>query len=135
MKIENAKKAVEIAKKLVLDWDKEHVIALILDNAYNLKKAEIISIGTVNASLIHPREVYRPAVKYNAVGLMLLHNHPTNNIKPSQEDLLITKKLIRVGKILGIVLLDHIVFCQKSKFYSMKQHQDSNLLKFQTTAD
>lgn len=118
--IKSSKAAVEIAKKLVTDWDKEHCIGLYLDSENKLKKATLISIGTLNVNFIHAREVYRPAVRHSAAGVVLLHNHPTGNVIPSKEDIKVTKRMKKAGEILDITLLDHIVFCRGELLYSMK---------------
>lgn len=88
---------------------KEHFIVFFLDARNQEIKRELISIGTINANLVHPREVFEPAVKYLAVQIIIAHNHPSGNLEPSQEDIAITKRLIEAGKILGIEVIDHII--------------------------
>jgi len=119
-KIRSANKAVEVAKSLVADFDKEYVIGLYLNAENTVKKAEVIGIGTLTATLIHPREVYKPAIRHSAAGLVLLHNHPTGGVKPSDADIKVTKQMKKAGEILGIPLLDHIIFCRTLDYYSLK---------------
>lgn len=88
---------------------KEHLRGLYLDTHYKMVHDETISIGTINSNVIHPREVFKPAVEYGAVAVILAHNHPSGVIKPSSADIEITKQLVAVGKILGVHLIDHVI--------------------------
>lgn len=89
--------------------DKEHVILVMLNNQMGLVKEELISVGTVNNSLVSPREVFKVACKNGAVFIILIHNHPSGNPKPSKNDLFVTKQLEEIGEILDIKLIDHII--------------------------
>lgn len=88
---------------------KEHVCALYLDARQCLLHEETISIGTLTASLIHPREVFRPAVACGAAGVILVHNHPSGDPTPSADDRAVTRRLRQAGEIVGIELVDHLV--------------------------
>lgn len=88
---------------------REHLRGLYLNAHYKLIHDETISIGTVDASLIHPREVFKPAVEYGAVGVILVHNHPSGIVNPSPSDRAITDQLIKTGEMLGIDLIDHVI--------------------------
>ena len=88
---------------------REHFIALILDSQNRVLKKQDVSIGTTNASLVHPREVFREAIKLNGTGIICLHNHPSGTLDPSTEDLTTTKRLKEAGELLGIKLYDHII--------------------------
>lgn len=99
---------------------KEHFAAFYLDTQSRLIERQIISIGTLNASLVHPREVYEPAVALHAASVIVAHNHPSEDINPSSEDLAITKRLAEAGKILGIEMIDHIIVTTSS-FLSFKE--------------
>ncbi len=88
---------------------KEHLRGIYVNTHYRMIHDEVISIGTINANLIHPREVFKPAIEYGAAGIILVHNHPSGIIKPSQADVEVTEQLISVGKIIGINLIDHII--------------------------
>ncbi len=88
---------------------KEHLRGLYLNNHYRVIHDEIISIGSLSSHLVHPREVFRPALEYAASALVLVHNHPSGSLTPSAEDIAVTKQLSEAGETLGIELLDHIV--------------------------
>lgn len=93
-----------------VDRDKEHFIAILLNTRSKIKNIEIISIGIVNACLIHPREVFKRAILEASSQIIIAHNHPSGDCEPSKEDIEITERLKDAGKIIGIELLDHIVF-------------------------
>ena len=84
---------------------KEHLRGLYLNSHNRVIRDEVISIGTVNSNMVHPREVFRPAIECNAAAVVLAHNHPSGEAEPSAEDIVITEQLIKAGKILGIALL------------------------------
>jgi len=98
---------------------KENFVALYLDARNKLIHQETISIGSLNASIVHPREVFEPAIQYLAAQIILAHNHPSGDPEPSTEDLAITKRLVESGKILGIEITDHIILA-KNGFISFK---------------
>jgi len=106
--------------KDIRDNKKEHFVIFYLDARNQEIKREIISIGTLNANLVHPREVFEPAIKNNAAQIIVAHNHPSGDTEPSEDDLIITKKLVEAGKILGIEVLDHIIVT-KNTFISLKE--------------
>ncbi|MBF8984319.1 DNA repair protein RadC [Lutibacter sp. B2] len=90
-------------------YQKEHFKIALLNTKNEIIGNEVISIGTLNSSLVHPREVFKFAIKKSASSIILLHNHPSGNPNPSTEDIKITKRLIEAGKIIGIEILDHII--------------------------
>jgi DNA repair protein RadC len=98
----------------------EEFLVAVLDTKNRLVKYEFISKGTLNASIVHPRDVFRIAILHSAASVILLHNHPSGDPAPSQEDIDITKRLVESGKLLGIAVLDHIVI-GGAKFISMKE--------------
>lgn len=98
---------------------KEHLRGLYLNSHNRIIRDEVISIGTINANMIHPREVFRPAIESNAAALILAHNHPSGEAVPSEADIEITTQLIEAGKIMGIALLDHVIIT-KDSFASVK---------------
>jgi len=99
---------------------KENFIVLYLNARNQLIHKEIISIGTLNASLVHPREVFEPALRNLASQTIIAHNHPSGDITPSDEDLKITKRLREAGELLGIEVLDHIIIAENN-FSSLKE--------------
>lgn len=88
---------------------KEHFAVFYLDTQNRLIERQIISIGILNSSLVHPREVFEPAIKLSAASVILAHNHPSGSEKPSAEDIAITKRLVDSGRLLGIEVADHVV--------------------------
>ena len=101
---------------------KEHFVIFYLDTRNQEIKREVISIGTLNANLVHPREVFEPAVRNLTAQVILAHNHPSGDSTPSEDDLEITKKLVEAGKILGIKVVDHIIVTNNS-FLSFKEKE------------
>jgi len=95
-----------------------------LDSKNKIIKDEIISIGTLNASLIHPREVFKSAIKESANAIILIHNHPSGDPEPSFEDEQVTEKLFSAGELLCIKVLDHVII-GKDEYYSFKENKDS----------
>lgn len=99
---------------------KEYFVIFYLDTRNQEIKREIISIGSLNANLVHPREVFEPAVRHLTSQIILAHNHPSGDTTPSKDDLEITNRLVKAGKILGIEVIDHIIVT-KNKFLSFKE--------------
>lgn len=95
--------------KDIRELKKEHFIVFYLDSRNQEIEREIISVGSLNASLVHPREVFEPAVRIHAAQVILAHNHPSGNPEPSRDDLEINRRLVEAGKILGIEVIDHII--------------------------
>lgn len=106
-----------------VDREKEHFIAIHLNTRSKVKQVEVVSIGIVNSAIVHPREVFRRAIIEASSQLIIAHNHPSGDCSPSDEDITITKRLKTSGEIIGINLLDHIVFSTGS-YYSLSQHGD-----------
>ena len=101
---------------------REHFIACYLDSQNRLIERQIISIGTLNASLVHPREVFEPALARHAASIIVAHNHPSGNLNPSEEDREVTRRLKSAGNILGIVLADHVLLTERD-CVSFRQRQ------------
>lgn len=99
---------------------KEKVIGLYLDTKNKIIKKEVLGIGILDSSLIHPRELFKEAVKESAKSVILIHNHPSGDCNPSDEDINLTKNLIEAGNLMGINFLDHVVI-GKNCFYSFKE--------------
>lgn len=111
------KKVYQLIKSKLKDYHKEHFYIIPI-NSRNYSIAEI-SVGSLNASIVHPREVFAEAIKNKAASVIFAHNHPTENLEPSDEDLEITKRLVDSGKILGVEVIDHIIVT-KNNFFSFK---------------
>ncbi len=106
--------------KDIRESKKEHFIVFLLDSHNQQIHREIVSVGTINASLVHPREVFEPAVKFLAAQIILAHNHPTGNLEQSEDDLKVNKRLVEAGKIMGIEVIDHVIV-SKGGFMSFKE--------------
>lgn len=113
-KVQTSKDLANIYLPKFRDTKKEHFLAIFLDTQKNIIKDKIITIGILNSSLIHPREVFQPAIKNLAHSVIVIHNHPSGNPNPSPEDLKITTFLQKTGEIVGIPLLDHLILGHSS---------------------
>ena len=92
---------------------REHFLVLLLNARHEAIGKETVSIGSLNASIVHPREVFKPAVLASAASVVLVHNHPSGDPEPSEEDLTITKRLVEAGELLGIGVLDHVIIAAR----------------------
>ena len=104
--------------------DTEAFVVLTMDSKNNLRSADVITMGLIDASLVHPREVFRLAVIKNAASIVLMHNHPSGDPTPSVDDIRITKQLVEAGQVLDIKVLDHVILGSGndgSKFISLKE--------------
>jgi DNA repair protein RadC len=99
-------KRLKVAKR-------EHFVVLLLNARHEVDAIETVSVGSLNASIVHPREVFRPAVVEGAASILLCHNHPSGDPEPSEEDLSITRRLVEVGELLGIGVLDHVIVARR----------------------
>ena len=97
--------------------EKEHFLLVTMDGASKVIEKRVIHIGTLNQSLVHPREVFRPAILDNAAGVIISHNHPSGTLEASRADIQITQRLKEVAKLVGIELLDHVIL-SKEGYYS-----------------
>ncbi len=100
--------------------EKEHFLLVTLDGSSNVIEERVIHVGTLNQSLVHPREVFRPAIMDNAAGLIIAHNHPSGTLEASRADIQITNRLKEVAKLVGIELLDHVIISAKG-YYSFSE--------------
>ncbi|MBQ6446975.1 MAG: DNA repair protein RadC [Bacillus sp. (in: Bacteria)] len=98
----------------------EHFICLYLNTKNQVMHKQVVFIGSLNASIVHPREVFKEAFRRSAASIICLHNHPSGDPSPSREDIEVTKRLVECGKIIGIDLLDHIIMGE-NKFISLKE--------------
>ena len=103
------------------DKKKEYFIVLHLNTQNEIVKREIVSIGSLNASLVHAREVYRSAITTGCASILVCHNHPSGSLEPSTEDLSVTRRLVEAGKILGLEVTDHVIISQNG-YYSFREH-------------
>ena len=94
------------------DLKQEHFIVVCLDSKNKVIRSEVVFVGTLNSILVHPREVFKVAIKESANSIILVHNHPTGDCSPSKEDVEITKKIKEIGELVGIMVQDHIIICK-----------------------
>lgn len=100
--------------------DKEYFITICLDRKMKVNASSIISIGGLHNSIVHPREVYKPALLTSSASIILVHNHPSGDPSPSQEDIEVTQRLTEAGHILGVEVLDHVVI-GAGRYFSFKE--------------
>jgi DNA repair protein RadC len=110
---------IKTARALLKGKKKEHFVVICLDTRNHLIKTNLVSIGSLDCSIVHPREVYKEAISSSAASVIFIHNHPSGDPTPSDDDIKITKRLIEAGEIVGIEVLDHIVVCD-NEHISMK---------------
>lgn len=99
---------------------REHFMALLLSTKNHIIATPVISVGSLNASIVHPRELFREAIRYSAASVILIHNHPSGDPAPSQEDIALTKKLAEAGQLLDIAVLDHVIIGD-NRYVSLKE--------------
>lgn len=107
--LNSSEKVANIANEILKNQPKEQFWIFLLDTKNRIIGMTMISQGILNSSLVHPREVYQPAILANASTIIAVHNHPSGDTTPSREDLGVTSRLIKAGEIIGIRLLDHVI--------------------------
>lgn len=117
IKIVDSTSVFEYYKNVLMDIKQEHFYCVYLNTKNEIIKDKLLFVGTINESLVHPREIFKEAYLLSASSIICIHNHPTGNTSPSKNDILITEQLKEVGLILGIKLLDHIII-GKDGYYS-----------------
>lgn len=110
----------ELVRSRINQFSKEHFFVVSLDTRNNLIGIDEISVGTLTASLVHPRETFESAIKRHAAKIIISHNHPSGETEPSDDDIKITRRLAEAGKIMGIEVLDHIIVT-KTSYLSFKE--------------
>ena len=120
--IRSAKDVFNYISPKVNNLDRECFTVLHLDTKNRVLKEEIVSIGTLNSAIIHPRELFKSAIKESANSIILAHNHPSGDPAPSKEDKEITAQIMKAGKLLGIEILDHVII-GKGEFYSFRDEK------------
>jgi DNA repair protein RadC len=118
-KIRCPEDAVKAVKNKLKGKKKEHFLVLSLDTRSHPIDTRIVSIGSLDSSIVHPREVFKEAISSCAASVIFIHNHPSGDPEPSEDDIKLTKRLIEAGEILGIEVLDHIIVCD-GEYLSMK---------------
>ncbi|MGH3105985.1 MAG: RadC family protein [Rubrobacteraceae bacterium] len=104
----------------IANLDRENFVAVLLNTKNEVIGSPTISVGTLSASLVHPREVFKPAIRASAASVVLAHNHPSGRVEPSREDREVTARLVGAAEIIGIEVLDHVIL--GDGYFSMKEH-------------
>ena len=113
--------AASLAHQLIADSDREHFLALYLNIRHVVTHVHIVSRGTASNAPVHPREVFKGAILANASALIVAHNHPSGELRPSQDDEVVARRLKEAGELLGIELLDSIIVGPTSHYYSLSE--------------
>ncbi|WP_432199341.1 RadC family protein [Anoxybacillus gonensis] len=119
-RITSPEDAFNLVKRFLVDVDREYFLVVCLDTKNQPTAINICHVGSLNASIVHPREVLKPAILSNSASIIVAHNHPSSDPTPSREDIEVTKRLIEAGRIIGIDLLDHIIV-GTDRFISLKE--------------
>lgn len=117
-KIKQASDLFNKIKKIDIDYNKENLVLFCLNTANQVIHSEIIFIGGLNSCIVDPKTIFRTALKYNSNSIMIAHNHPSGNLKPSSDDIRIFDMLKKAGELIGLKCLDSLIF-NKKEFYSM----------------
>jgi len=123
IKLNNTEVVYKFYKDKIGDKKQEYFYCVYLDNQKKVLDDKLLFIGTINYSVVHPREIFKEAYLLGASAIICIHNHPGGNVLPSKQDIEITNNLVEVGKLLGIKVLDHIIIC-KEKYYSFLENHD-----------
>ena len=118
-RIRSSANAYSVLQEFLSDTDREHFVILMLDQKNQVIGINTVSIGSLTASVVHPREVYKPLILSNAAAVILGHNHPSGAPQPSHEDRAITQRLKEAGALLGISVLDHLVIGAEGRYFSL----------------
>ena len=118
--IKTPDEVVSLTKSYLKDKKKEHFLVLLLDTRSQLIKSAEISVGSLDSSIVHPREVFKEALAASAASVIFVHNHPSGDPTPSADDIKLTKRLAQAGEVMGVEVLDHVIIGNK-KFLSLKR--------------
>ena len=110
-----------LVEMFLADSDREKIVAVCLDTKHQPTAISTVSIGTLNSSMVHPREVFKTAILSNSAAIILAHNHPSGKPEPSKDDIDVTKRLVRAGEIIGIDVLDHVIIGGNDNYQSIRE--------------
>lgn len=122
-KVNSPQSARDLFAKLdfFINSDREMFLVASLNTKNEPTQIEVVSVGSLNASIVHPREVFKSAIISNASSIVCAHNHPSGDLTPSKEDIDVTKRLVEAGRLLGIELLDHIIINDEGEYKSIRE--------------
>lgn len=118
--IDSPERVVELMQEKMADLDREHLYLINLTTKCRPINANLISVGSLNGSVVHMREVFKSSILSNAAAFILVHNHPSGDCTPSKEDVVVTDRILKCAELLGIGLLDHIIIGGAGKYYSFR---------------
>ncbi len=118
-RVRQARDVAEFMRPIAEQLDREQFFCLTLDGRNRVTALNVVSVGTLTSALVHPREVWKPAILTNAAAVVLCHNHPSGDPTPSTEDIALTRRLEQAGEVVGIRLLDHIVLGEAGSYRSL----------------
>lgn len=111
-----------IIKAYIGNSDRENFVVVCMDNKNNVTAINTVSIGNINSTIAHPREIFKIAILANSAGIVIAHNHPSGNPSPSKKDIEYTKNIVEAGEILGIEVLDHVVVGDDEQYFSFEEN-------------
>ena len=120
-KVSHAAVAAEVLWQFLDEVDREHFVVILLDTQNHMIGIHTVTVGTLDASLVHPREIFKAAILANSAAILLAHNHPSGDPTPSAEDRSVTRLLVDAGVALGIEVLDHLVLGDSPRYYSFQE--------------
>lgn len=123
-RVRMARDAIELFLTFLDETDREQFILLCLNTKNEPTAMHTVSVGSLDASIVHPREIYKAAILANSSSIIVCHNHPSGDPTPSREDINVTKMLKEAGELLGIPVLDHIIVGSEGAYYSLKERGD-----------
>lgn len=120
-KISTPGEAVDLLRYLLEECDREKMLVCCLNTKNEPTNISVVSVGSLNSSIVHPREVFKTAIVSNSASIIIAHNHPSGNAQPSKEDINITERIKNAGKIIGIEMIDHIIIGEGNNYKSLKE--------------
>jgi DNA repair protein RadC len=117
-RVDGPEDVYRLLRPLLRDTDREHFYVVLLSTKNHVLAVELVSVGSLSASIVHPREVFKPAIVASAAAIVVAHNHPSNDTTPSPEDIEFTRRLAQAGDLLGIRVLDHVI---SSSYTSLRE--------------
>lgn len=115
----------DICDEMLKDCDRENMIVICLDTQNKPTNINIVGVGSINSTIVEPREIFKTAILSNSNSIIIAHNHPSGKVKPSYADIFLTKRLIKCGTLLGIKILDHVIVGDK-EYFSFKENNTCN---------
>ncbi|MEG2609126.1 MAG: DNA repair protein RadC [Bacilli bacterium] len=119
--VSSPKSVAKLIKSYIGEADRENLIVVLLDTKNKVNSLEVVSTGSLNSTIVHPREVFKSAILSNAASIIIAHNHPSGDVTPSREDENITARLKEASRVIGIELLDHIILGYGDTYLSFKE--------------